>query len=481
MRDFITISFLNILVFLVMALSVFFIYLTTICHYNVVLFDVGVFSNLILQVMFGTMPLVFSTVIAGVVSIEVPEFDIITCFNVLYFLYVSLLCRPRLLWRGGKLPNDFRATRLRKAFSSPLLSSSLVRIIISLPLVLSVLASYSIHRNLPMSDTSRWFHFCYSLFLPRFLMAYCVHDHKEVIVDDEAEFRKGEEMFFVVTMVGLGFFLPSHPWFDEIKLFCDQPEPMPSVLLSTIGMLLAIVALLHKRIYRYRMQARVDGGLGTGEGVQGFKERFTLTIMKFVQDFLIAVATVLTADLINLPQQVRPMAIIGVVTVSELYHKDDWNLVSRLLLGVMSFLAVVLTFDSFAKDTLYHLNYKMLTSSLAFFAGDAVSLEDFCWATTVLLATSTVAPSCISYGKGLSRADLDEDSEESILPSAHNASNPQWLAWSQRRVKAYLVTLGHYFYGIALGAVSFALLYYELLVLEQVRTFSVPFLVESIW
>lgn len=479
MREFLTSSLSNILVFLVMGASILFIFLTSICQYNVILFDVGVFNTIMLQVMFSSMPLLFSALIAGIVAVEVPEFDIITCFSVSYFVYTYLLCRPRLLWRGGVVQHGFRITRERRAQAKPLLPDALLRAMLVIPVLISVAVHVAIHRRLPMTDSHRWFHFAYALLLPRFLMSFCVFDHKERVVDDVRAYHAGEDFFSTITILALGHFLPSHPIFDELKTFCTAQEPIPSRVLNMMGSMIAAAILTHRRLRELRTMAkhRMDNddlGMvnrtsgnnhhGLAPLTSGVGYRLQFGFFKLLMDILIAMTTIFACFLLNLDPAVLPITIFGGVALNELYHKDDWNLASLLMLAMVGFLTTTIVFRAFADSTVAPLQY-VLTGLYD------LSLYDFSQVAGVMLTIAAIAPSLISL--------VDKDTlQELLLPSSSLSSSSSSSSSSRRQgespllLTSELVQWAHYLYSIVFVVITLVTVFLELLILDQVTCFS---------
>lgn len=483
MREFLTNSLSNILVFLVMGASILFVFLTTICQYNVILFDVGVFNTIMLQVMFASMPLLFSALIAGVVAVEVPEFDIITCFSVSYFVYTYLLCRPRLLWRGGVVQQGFRITRERRAQSKPLLPDALLRAILVIPVFISVAVHVAIHRRLPMTDSHRWFHFAYALLLPRFLMSFCVFDHKERVVDDVRAYHAGEDFFSTMTILALGHFLPSHPIFDELKTFCTAQEPIPSRVLNMMGSMIAAAVLTQRRLRELRTMAKQGGLVGGGDDLgmvnrnvqqtlstSSFGYRLQFGFFKLLMDILIAMTTIFACFLLNLDPAVLPITIFGGVALNELYHKDDWNLASLFMLAMVGFLTTTIAFRTFADSTVAPLQY-VLTGLYD------LSLYDFSQVAGVLLTLAAIAPSLISL--------VDKETLHDLLLPHAGSSGHGSSRGSSLQLTSEMIAWAHYLYSIVFVVITLVTVFLELLILDQVRVSvsvsSLPLCVGSLY
>lgn len=444
-RHFLAESVSNIFVFMVIALALGIHLVSVLAHFNVILFDIGIFSTMMLQMVYAVSPLVFSSAIAGIISVEIPEFDVITCFNIIYFIYVYLLCRPQDLQKGGTLQNGFRITRNRKIDSKPLLSHGIMTAIYWIPILISTMTHIAIHWRLPMSSRSRLFQFGYAVTLPASLMFYCYETHKSNLTKRD---RVLINSISYIAVVILGMCLPHHPIFDELRYFSDQPEPIPSSALGIIGCLIPINIFVQRKLDQFRVSLKIDDS----ESALGMRERMMIGLLKFAMGMITAMIATMFALLINLPPMIRPINIVACVALSELYQKDDWNIPSMILLAVMSAFATHIVFNAFARGTIYHLVY-----TLGWYID--ITLKDFCRISGLLLSVSVIIPALIAKGKEYTNDTLPSSVSFDGGQTYHSHSN--YAVLGLRKVASGLLSMGSIL-------LTFAVVTLELVAMEQV-------------
>jgi hypothetical protein len=486
MRDFIGESYLNIVVFFVMGLSVLLIYLTTLAHFNTMLFDVGIFAQTMLQLIFTTLPLIYSTLLAGILCVEIPEFDIITCFNIFYFLYTYLFCRPRKIYRGGQLAQaGFQITRQRIPIATQLLDRSLIELVLNTPIQLSILTHIAIHYQLPMTNISRWYQFVYAIGLPRFLMGFCFIEQLTAREREKTQqpstavidrYHTQSEVAFILGSFAVASTLPNHSLFDEIKSFYGKPEPIPSILLSNIGILIAIAinisryAQSHKLYMRDQEELFQEGSSSLSSSsvsAISWKDKCLSIVAKILLNIVIAMITMLLSIIIRLDIRVRPMIIIGAININELYCLEDWNMLSRFLLALISGISISISFDAFAQQSLAYLQY-----SLPWYLGINLELTTLCSYFTILLVLATLLPSLIymksSYEKKKEQEELPNNISSINNNNNNNIDENGYQRSSSSSWKLYLANISNELFGIGFVIMAFIVTCLELILLDQV-------------
>jgi hypothetical protein len=334
------------------------------------------------------LPLFASTLLSMMLSLELPaDFELHTIFSVCYFLYALYFCRPRSICVKSMTRSSGSGKSTAVYHHEQFISSALLRIVYILPVFITLAVHIALHRHVSMTNRSRVLSLVNAILLSTLLMLYCRKQHlyRSLAIElspqsespsnsllissirNQLHFANkvfnGLLLFFAFSVQGL-------PVFDELKHFCGLAEPIPSIVLFAIVLLVVIASLLQQRTSYHKSFAEGKPTLlatsfgnrnDDSEAALLYQESFTVPdserqrhstwrlVFRVLFDFVTGLTVALCAMLVNLSQSIVPISFIAAIALAELHFEENWEIWTRAMLGIIGGLAVTISFISFCK------------------------------------------------------------------------------------------------------------------------------------
>ncbi len=425
----------------------------------------------IVQVILLCVPLVSATILTTFITLEIVDYEVNTVFSVIYFMYTWYFCRPRVVSAKEVVKTAITKNIIYR--ETLLISAPTQSIIYLLPIGISVLIHFSLHRNMLLTNRMRILSFSHAILVPTLLMLYCYKQHIKAIISahvGDCGTAQGQHNASVsvarATKIfnALAFFfaltVQQHPMFDELKWFSGQREPVPTYTLLAIVLLTVIASIVQQRLQFYKSSPDDHFVMVSRDK----RERWIL-IFRIAFDLLVGITIGLCGLLVSMPSNIIPINMVGAIALAEFHFEESWSTFTRSLLGLIGGLSVLISFVAFAKGTIYYLIY-------VFSWRQGISMQQFCQIVAALVALAALLPSGVSLNGGLTPSvwfagKSDRSFESSGLASRGLIDDDFGSKDGQRNVgMAQVLVRSIFSYGlITICALSAWL---ELLVLEQV-------------
>ena len=247
-------SYVNFPLVIVMGLALVLIFIVICSNFRSLLNE---FSNLFYVsevLLFGTIPILSSSIIAWFLCVEIPNLDLSFCFSSTYALYVLLLNSPR----KSSHPSSYTSTSYERIFVHTL-PKNILLVVYSLPLFIGPLLHTVVTHNVIFDSWSRVSGVVTSFLLPSILILTCAENHIAYWKKEESPvILKNISNTKLILSAILFFLIQNHPIFDDIRKISNLPSPIASAILCGIAMLSSLVVYLHKLILVQFKESKLD-------------------------------------------------------------------------------------------------------------------------------------------------------------------------------------------------------------------------------
>ena len=402
----------------------------------------------------STTPLIASALLAWFMCSEIPMLDIVTFFSISYFLYTSILCRPRYISSTGVSGKKIDSGTNGNDFSL-LIPLSTMKIVYVIPVVVSLVVHLAVHHNVLSTGTTRLINILFAVLLPVLLMSICASQQLEYWPSEQqGKVLVRLRVLIYATCGALTLIGHHHPVFGEIKSFSGLAEPLPSILLvgsAFFGVLALFLFRLKSKIQKFKDDE--DTSVFMSSTSSRRMDGYAFLISIFVSG-AVGASAFLIALLVNIPTKALPACVLGAVSLAEVYHRRSWSAVPQLLLVIIAGLSIAIVSMSFVSNTIYFVRFDFYWMNMQ------LSMKQFCKGFSIMLLLSAVIPTLT--------IQQDQRKSSTLLPSSA-ASNLMGPSHAKELVSSNVgLTIVEYLTGLA--ALAFAAT--ELMIREQVPSIT---------
>lgn len=442
-RDFLSSSVYNLSLIPIFAMVLYQLFMVILTQFNVFMYDMGYVMRGALQIAFITYPLCAATFLSVILAFSLPEIDLHVTFILIYFLYTLLLGYPKYITRKYWYKANAKSATAVVTNSELLLSFPMMKLVYSIPIVLSILTHCALHHNVLTSTRNQWIQWFFVICFPSYLMLFCYQQHLPYyqlaatatttphntpspttsttssptsITTTIAKYmllNSGSTLIaFTSNLCLLGMIIPlyNHPYFDEVKSFSGLPEPLPTymclgIILSLILSNFALQRLqTYHRIYQqleeneeksHSNSASEDSSSMSAAEEHVLQQILPSTIwlflLRILLDSLVGTMIGLVCCLLNIPSRYIPIHIIAAVSILEFHFLGEWQSITKGLLGLIAALSCMVSVLSLMKGTVYHIQHVLVWSDYTL----TLSFPQWCHVMTGLVAGSVILPALL--------------------------------------------------------------------------------------
>lgn len=363
MRDYLADSTLNLSFIFILILFLSTTVIIMLLHYNMFSSDYGSLLITTLQIVVLSLPLLASTILSTILCIESDYFQLPMTFNILYFVFLVFLCRPRYFLKRIVMKQNHEISKSKQGIKSLFIPTNVQRIIYILPLIVSINLHIGLYHNILLSKKGQWIHLLNDISFPIILMIQAFQWHLQHLNEDDR--RKPQSIvpylhtLKYIALIIFGFFIQFNPIFNEFKTFSGLPPPLPSYVLMGFCLFATLTIYFKtkmRKIYFLGLDNNSLGQNGLSNNIS--QEKLWSGLYRILSNACIGISIGLLSFLITLPPSLIPVAMIGGISLNEFYSGlyDHFTL-SHVLLALMSLLSLRITFSLFMKTILYYVYF----------------------------------------------------------------------------------------------------------------------------
>lgn len=397
-RVFLSESMLNFSVIVLMWVVLFFSFLVS-CNFFVgIVNEVGIVLGAMNQLMFAALPLLSAALISWFLCVEIPSFDLLLCFNAVYFVYVLFLGKPREIASLVKKSGKSSPTTPSSAPVRVILPPYILLLMYIIPIVMTVCMHVALHHNVLSTHHTRVTNFLMSLLVPCLLMVFCAYKQ---LARPALDFHSEDASFFAnlpryldfSTLVLSALFvwcLDRHPIMDEIKSFSELDDEMAGyAIMVAVGLVFAAFAIHRFTQTQTRLLAEQSENINTDGAMRDARKK--LKFISILASICIGGANALLAIVIGLPDHAIGVSVVGAMALSEYYLHPDWSFSSKCILVTIASLYSALAAASFMKMALQGIDYNFQWHV-------DVTLQHFTTLVNVLVPVAIALPTMVTHG-----------------------------------------------------------------------------------
>lgn len=413
-------------------------------HFTVVFQDMNNILHVSFQVMFATLPLVASSIISVYLCEEVSAFELPVVFSCVYAVYLFFFGFPRVNYIQEVIRHRdaFKVKRsisyTERAFIHPVV----LEVMCMLAIPLSLLLSFSLHYNIPLTSRQASASVMQSVLLPTLLVTLCMKSHlphhTHLSQEDKERRRSRYDRSLAVVAGSLGVNMIDHPILDDVRVLGELDEDTASLVFTALIAFSILSYIFIRRIQAMNRQAE-ELSQGSTSSVWGHVYRVCSLVSTSTTAGLLSL-------LIGMPYKALPLFILGSAGLSEMYFQP-WSPLYRLCLGLLSSAAYLLALPYFFKNNIYNLLFNWAWHV-------DLSMQKLCQLLMVLLLIAAFLPALLSNVRS------------SVVSALPTAIAPQLGGDVSRKGKVPLELRIVFALGLCVFSTVIAGL--ELLVLEQV-------------
>ncbi|RYH21428.1 hypothetical protein EON65_20725 [archaeon] len=413
-------------------------------HFTLAFQEMNFPLHVAFQVMFATLPLVASSIISVYLCEEVSAFELPVVFSCVYTVYLYFFGFPRVNYiQDVSRHRDAYKVKRTISYTERVFIHPIVLDIISMLVIpLSLLLSFSLHYNIPLTSRQAAASLMQSVFLPALLVFLCMKTHlphHTHLSEEVKERRRGRYDRSIAAFAGaLGMNMIDHPILDDVMKLGELDEDTASaVFVALIGSVILSYIFI-RRIQTLQRQAE--------ELPHGSSTPVWAHVYRICSLVCTSVTAGLLSLLIGMPYKVLPLFILGSAGLNEMYFQQ-WPPLYRLCLALLSSACFLLALPSFFKNNIYYLLFNWAWHI-------DLTMQRLCQVFITLILTAAFLPALLSR----SHASIASALPTSITPMSSGQ------AFTKREVPLELRVL----FAVGLSVFSTAISGLELLVLEQV-------------
>eukprot|EP01031_Cornospumella_fuschlensis_P032124 gene32124-38858_t len=397
------------------------------------------------QIMFATLPIVASSIISVYLCEEVSAFELPVVFSFVYAVYLYFFGFPRVnLVQEIIKHRDALKVKRSISFTERLFIQPVVLEAMSMLAVpVSLLLSFSLHYNIPLTSRQATASLMQSIFLPALLVFLCMKSHLPHCMhlsEEVKERRRARYDSNIAVFAGaLGVNMMDHPILDDVKVLGELDEDNASIV---------FLALIASATLSYIFIRKIQVLQSREEDLPQAPRSAVWTQIYRVSSL---VSTSLTAGLLSLligmPYRVLPLFIVGSAALNEMYFQQ-WPPLYRLCLALLSSACYLLALPSYFRNNIYYLMFNWAWHV-------DLSMQRLCQVLIVLILTAVFLPAL------LSRA------HRSITSALPTSITPMSTATGQGSGKKDVPLQLRIAFALGLCAFSTTIVGLEFLILEQ--------------
>ena len=370
------------------------------------------------KVLFATLPLLSTCILTWFLCIEIPVLDLSLCFSTIYFIHIYFLGKPR----SHQLYSISHS-------SIHILNSKIMIQLYALPIVISIILHIVIHHNVLSSTFTMLNNLMISILVPTILMIICFEHHIEYWPS------RIESMTIyychISKSIAILLFLiclQNHSFFYDLKIYSGVKEPYVSMIFILAIICTTFTIYVHENYTLPYLNEMKEDITQSSHSTLGRK----LLYADIAENSGILLATLSVGSLLRLPSI---LFVFGVLCIRINFFFTRSSLKNRHIAKSIFIIAAAITAFavslSFTSNTLgigfwflkciMHLKYRLGLIKFQFQGFWGLSMEQFNWLSSFLVAFSICIPALLdnrSQLKGtLSEGPLDKGTTVITPPS----------------------------------------------------------------
>lgn len=355
-------------------------------------------------VIFASLPMIASVIVTWFLCVEVPTLDVSFCFSSVYFCYMVYLGRPRV----SSYPyTGSYAKDLKFRHTCFVLNGSLIRVMSSIPVVMSPLLAVAVKVNSLYSI--RVTDFAFSFLFPLFLMlmsndqfsAYFPYDDQKYSILNSSSSK-------VISAAMLFVCVQGHPVFSDLKTFSTLSDPLASAALCGAVMLGIVGVGIH----------RSDNIRDPDDDFTEQRQNTVSLVKRIMVDVCMGAAGFLGGLLLRLPWSALFIAIVFPVALAEYYQRtngksDSESRVTNILIAILAAMSAAAIALCYCIETVFFYSFEFHWNAYN------VGLREFSFLIVIMAALAVLSPMLLYDNKKNAATHLRLGRDiDSFLPTA---------------------------------------------------------------